>query len=206
MRIKTIVYSGANGDKCTISFEDGTELKSFASVIVSAGVYTGMEMTQAEYLVLKNASAAAGAKAKAAAIAARAPLSRAMLEKKLREKGEAPEHIKSAADWLDDIGAVNDGEYAAVLVRHYSAKGYGRIRLKEELRRHGIDKELWDGALEETPDPSAFIGAFIAKRLPARAEKDRAAVKKVSDALLRRGYSYEEIKNALERYLDTPED
>ena len=205
MRIKEISYYGANGDRCTITFEDEAVLKSFASAVISAGVYPGMEMTREEYLALKKASAAAGAKARAAAIAARAPLSRASLEKKLREKGEEPEHIKDAADWLEDIGALNDGEYAALIVRHYSAKGYGLRRIKEELRRRGIDRELWDAALEEAPEGTGFPEAFIARRL-SPGEKDRAAVKKVSDALLRRGYSYEEIKSAIERYLDPSED
>ena len=49
MRIKEIAYSGVNGDRCTIIFEDETVLKSFTSAALSAGIYPGMELTQEQY-------------------------------------------------------------------------------------------------------------------------------------------------------------
>ena len=76
------------------------------------------------------------------------PLSRKELSKKLKEKGAAEADAESACDWLEEIGALNDAEYAVMLVRHYGGMGYGATRVRQELHRRGVPKELWDEALE----------------------------------------------------------
>ena len=96
------------------------------------------------------------------------------------------------------MGLINDRSYAASVVRHYAAKGYGVSRIKQELKRHGIDRALWDEALEELPEQDDYIERFLRSRLTDPG--DRAQVKKVSDALFRRGYSWEQIKHALNNF------
>ena len=41
--------------------------------------------------------------------------------------------------WLVGLGYINDREYAGMVVRHYAAKGYGARRVRDELRRRGIE-------------------------------------------------------------------
>ena len=41
--------------------------------------------------------------------------------------------------------------YAGVIVRHYGAMGYGPGRVKQELHRRGVPRELWDEALAQLP-------------------------------------------------------
>ena len=43
--------------------------------------------------------------------------------------------------------------YAAQVVRYYSAKGYGERKLRDELYRRGVPRELWDEALEGADGP-----------------------------------------------------
>ena len=49
-----------------------------------------------------------------------------------------------------------------------------------------------------TPEQDAYLERFIRSRLSEPG--DRAQVKKVSDALFRRGYSWEQIKHALNEF------
>lgn len=84
-------------------------------------------------------------------------MSRATLEKKLREKGASEAETRYAAEWLEAIGAINDAEYAALLVRHCAGRGYGPARVREKLYEKGIPRELWDEALETMPDPAEQI-------------------------------------------------
>ena len=100
---------------------------------------------------------------------------------------------------MEQLGYLNDAEYAARVVRHYSAKGFGERKLRDELCRRGVPQDLWTDALEQAEDPSGAIDAFVAKKLAGKTP-DRQELKKISDALARRGYRWPDISDALRRY------
>lgn len=122
-------------------------------------------------------------------------LSRAELERKLTQRGVTAEERESTLVWLEELGLLNDEEYAGQLVRSYSAKGWGYYKIRQELLRRGVPRGLWDRALEELPDPGAAIGALLEKRLEP--EADQQQIQKCVDALLRRGFSRRDIMEAL---------
>ena len=133
--------------------------------------------------------------------------SRAELLKKLTEKGYAEETAAAAVDRLAELGFVDDARYAPIVVRHYAAKGYGARRVQAELQRRGIPKELWDAAMEEMPAQDESVDKLLRSRMRGAESKDRAALKRAADALLRRGYAWDEINAAVERYrAETEED
>ena len=99
---------------------------------------------------------------------------------------------------------MDDESYAAAVTRHYAAKGYGPGRIRGELSRRGIDRELWDGALDQMPDNSGKLDKFIAARLKDPTDRDQ--VRKVTAALYRRGHSWEDICAALRRFDAEPEE
>jgi len=109
------------------------------------------------------------------------------MARKLREKGESEADSAAAADYLVELGLIDDKRYAAQVVRHYAAKGCGAGRIKGELARRSLPRELWDETIDR----------LLRARL--RGDFDQKAVKRASDALLRRGFSWEEIRAALAR-------
>ena len=139
------------------------------------------------------------AKERALALLDRRDYSRAELLKKLLEKGVDEAEATEAVDRLEELGFVDDARYAPIVVRHYAAKGYGARRVQQELARRGIPKELWDEAMTQMPAQDDTIDRLLRSRLRA-GETDRAAVKRASDFLLRKGYGWDEIKSALARY------
>ena len=126
--------------------------------------------------------------------------SRAELCRKLMEKGYEDAAAEAAVDRLAELGFVDDKRYAPIVVRHYAAKGYGRQRVQRELARRGIPKDLWDDALAEMPEQDETVDRLLHSRLRGAEASDRAALKKAADALLRRGYGWDEINAAVERY------
>lgn len=185
-------------ERFTLIFDDGTELKTTLGIITGRFIRSGMDFDEEAYNELVSASALAMAKARALRIINARPMSREELRKRLIEKGETPENAEACADWLCRMGLINDAEYAGSVVRHYAAKGYGSARIKQELRRHGVPREMWDEAMLQMPEQDAYLERFIRSRLSDPG--DRAQVKKVSDALFRRGYSWEQIKHALNEF------
>ena len=140
------------------------------------------------------------ARERAAQLLGMRPYSEKELERKLIEKGESPENAAEAVAWLAGLGALNDGTYASTLVRHYSQKGYGPARIREELYRRGVPREFWDAALEELPEMDGSLDAFLARKLRGAGLEDRRAVDRAVAALQRRGFAWGEIRAALERY------
>ena len=128
------------------------------------------------------------------------PLSRHELRQKLEEKDCPPGEAMEIVDRLTELGYLDDEVYAATVVRHYAAKGYGGYKIRDELWRRGVPREYWDGAMEQREDPSEKLDAFIAQKLRGAVNPERKELKRVSDALARRGYSWEEINAALRRY------
>lgn len=139
-------------------------------------------------------------KKRALAILERRDVSRKELITKLTDKGVAPEEAAEAADWLAGLGVIDDARYAGMVVRHYMAKGYGKARIQNELYRHGLPKELWEEALEQYQAPEDTIDRLLRSKLKSDAP-DRAELKKATDALLRRGFSWREINAAKDRVL-----
>ncbi len=183
-----------------IGFSDGRALKAGVETVVDFGLFVGRELDDGDFAALREAADMSRAKERALRMIGARPLGSRELYGKLIEKGESEAHSAAAVARMVELGFVNDAEYARSLVRHYSAKGYGARRIKDELYRRRLPRELWDEALEEMPDTDDTLDRLLASRMRGAAPDDKAAVKKATDALMRRGYNWEEIRSALYRY------
>lgn len=181
--------------------EDGSILRMGSNQVADFALYTGRELDDGEAEALLAAVRRDGFKEKALELLTRKPQSRRELERKLSQ-WEAPEEEAAAiCDRMEELGYLNDGAYAAQVVRYYCAKGFGEKKLRDELYRRGIPRDLWEDALAQAGDPAGAIDAFVAKKLAGRTP-DRKELQKVSAALARRGYSWSDINDALRRYGD----
>lgn len=145
------------------------------------------------------------AKKRALRLLERRDYSRKELILKLTEKGEPLEDAEAVADRMTELGVISDERYSRMLVRHYAAKGYGTCRIKQELYRHGIHTDLWEEALEELPTQEEIIDKLFRSKLRS-STPDRNEIKKATDALLRRGFSWSEISASKQRVLEDCED
>lgn len=185
-------------DRILVEFEGGESLRSTLAAVTDARLYVGMELDEDAFAKLKRGSARGLERQKALELLSRRPHSRKELKDKLLRRGIEEEDAEDCVAWLAERGFLDDEEYAGAVARHYAAKGYGAGRVRSELQRRGIDRELAADTLSDLPDNSGKIDAFLARRLGD--PYDREAVRKVSAALFRRGFSWEEIRAALRRF------
>ena len=186
--------------------EDGSILRLGESEVIDFALYAGKELTDREAEALLDSARRSGLKEKALDLLTRKPQSRKELERKLKEWGAGEAESAALCDRMEELGYLNDASYAARVVRYYSAKGFGEKKLRDELYRRGIPREMWDDALEQAQDPAEAIDAFVTKKLAGK-DLDRKQLQKVSAALARRGYSWSDINDALRRYgAETGED
>ena len=123
--------------------------------------------------------------------------SRKELADKLKQKtGCGDEDLNEVLDRLEELGFLNDRTYAVSVVRSCTRKGYGKQRALSELNRRGIPKELHEEALAEMPETDSTLERLIRTKL--RNPSDRDDVRRVSAAMVRRGFSWDEIRRALE--------
>ena len=198
MRIERIEASKHKRGRVLVFLEDGACLKITEQELLDFGLRAGDDLNEATLAKLKEAAGVSNVKATAADIIGKRAMSRAALEKKLKEKGASEADARYAAEWLEAIGAINDADYAALLVRHYGEMGYGPARVREKLYEKGVPRELWDDALDQLPEGGEQIDRFLHGKLRGRMP-DEKEKKRLTDALLRRGYSWGDVKAAWNR-------
>lgn len=180
--------------------EDGSILRLSRNQIADFALYAGRELSDEEADRLTQAIEKENFRSHALRVVTDTPKSRKMLLKILEEKDCQPEQAAEIADWLEDMGLLDDRRYAADVAELYVRKGYGARKIRDELYRRGIPRELWDEVLSQIQeeDSASAIDAFLEKKL--RGSHDPKDVKRASDALARRGYRWPEISDALRRY------
>ncbi len=196
MRINAIKQTAP--DRLKICLEDGTELKTTLAAATELRLACGRELDEEELEELRLCSLRSLAREKALEYLSQRQMSRRELKTKLLLKGMDEDTADYCIQWLSDRRLIDEESYAAAVVRHYAAKGYGAGRVRQELQRRGIDRELWDEAMEQMPQGGDRLDSFIASRLTD--PEDRTQIRKISSALFRRGYSWEEIRSALRRF------
>lgn len=198
MKITRIENSKHVQERVLVFLEEGDPLRITGHELLQFGLYPGMDLSPQLVVQLQAAGQRSESRVKAARLASGRMLSRKELTDKLSRKGIDPDMAEETADWLESLGAVDDVAYAGVIARHYAASGYGPGRVRQELQKRGVSRELWDDALSQLPDSADAIDRFLQKKLSGRTP-DRATLKKLSDALLRRGFSWSDIRPALNR-------
>ena len=206
MIIKSMKQSSPG--RFVLELSDGTELRSTLNTVTDFRIFSGKEMTQEEFLEFSTANTRALSRETALEMLSRRPMiSRKEMYDKLLHKGIDEAGAEDCCNYLEENRFINDEVYAGALVRHFSAKGYGVGKIRQEFIRRGIDRALWDSALEQLPEENDSLERYISRHLSDPGDKKQ--IQKVSAALFRRGFSWEEIKNALSEYgngMDTEDD
>ena len=177
-------------------FEDGTSMRLYRQTVEDFGLYAGKELSDEEMKDLRKSAGEMSAKMRAVRIVSASSVSKRDLEYRLVQKGEDPRQAKQAVEWMSDLNLLDDARTAEQIVDRCARKGYGLARAKQALYEKRIPREFWETALADYPDQGDKILEFLRSRLDAAS--DERDVRRATDALLRRGHSYQEIRKALQ--------
>ena len=197
MRIDSIAAQPDRAGRHLVKFSEGPAMKLYPQTVEDLGLYSGLELSEEEYEHLQREAGKMSAKMRAVRIVAASNVSRRDLQSRLVRKGEDPEQASEAVRWMEDLNLVDDRRTARQIVERCAAKGYGKSRAKQALYEKQIPREFWEEALQDYPDMTDSIYKFLCSKL--RGEWDERELKRVIDALLRKGHSYGQIRTALER-------
>ena len=119
----------------------------------------------------------------------------------LARRGYLSGAIDSAVERLQRARLLNDGAIAERLTEAGAAGGMSKNAIKRKLRAKGVGDEDIDSALEAVSDEDQLLSAkrLAQKLYPKYAREERRAARaKLSQALARRGFSWDVIAQALE--------
>ncbi len=201
--IKAILPPKRQGMKTVVVFDDGSTKKYLPQTVADQGLFVGMELTDGEFRTLEEADSQLSARQRAVRIISAAAVSRGDLRQRLTQKGEKPEDAENAVRWLEELKLLDDAETARQIVARGVSRGYGAERIKQMLYQKRIPRKYWDGALEAVPDMSEALAGFLRKRLGE--EPDEKTIRSAAQAALRRGYSWSEVREALETIQKDPD-
>ena len=156
--------------------------------------------------------AASGEAAREAAlrILARGPRTESEIAGRLAARGYAPEAVRDAVERLRRVGLLDDRAFVRAFVRHeLLRRPESGALLGARLRRRGVPPALLqdlDAAIAEDPDLEAEALATeegrarrafaqLARKLHARDPGERR--RRVEQALLRRGFSWDVIRDLI---------
>lgn len=176
-------------------------VKIDTEVFARSGLRPGDPLTDEELHGLIQASDAQRAKEKALYLLEHRSHSKKELTDKIARTAASRQAAQAAADRMEELGLVNDRDYAARYARElFVRKRYGPMRVKQELKRKGIEQGLIEELLAQYDDEDAALEnmrALLQKKYPAWAREERER-RRAFAALQRLGYPYGEIRRAME--------
>lgn len=137
----------------------------------------------------------------------RRPYGTKELVKKLCEKGYEKEAAQAACERLTELGLLNDEEYARILANElFERKNYSTKRILQELVFRGIDREIAQNAVAALDNYAQNRIILLIQKKYLNKIGDEKGRRRTVDALLRLGYSYSDIKSALNALSEYTED
>ena len=202
MVITRIVAGKADPTKANIYIDEKFAFSLPAEAVYAYGLKKGVEITYERFEELSKQKETLKAKSKALDYLSRRPHSEKELRQKLSKKGISDEAVDDSLEYLKDKGYQSDEEYARALNEKGQRALWSNRRIMYELILKGVDRELAGEILEPFADQDEKIKRLAFKR---GGNLEDSARRKIIDGLMRQGYSYGEIAQALNELVEDGE-
>ncbi len=197
-----LTYKDGKKDKIHIYIEEEYTLTVDRDFFLNLGIKNGYDISCDELNELTQKITTRRAFNKAVDLLSRRDHSKKELADKLKQKGYGND-FEEVFEKLESYGYLDDERFARNYVKQLiDFKAFGKMRLKQELIKKGIDRDLISEILEEIePDEDALVRLIERKYM--RNLTDEKGIKRTFNTLVRLGYSYSEIKSVLRRIGDS---
>lgn len=195
------------GDTWQIELDGDRKYYVNGSIVGEFELEKGQTITNGELSRIKDADTLRKAKKRALYLLGERMMCRGELLSKLT-KTYGEEVAEQAADYVCDLGYVNDEQYAPKLADYLiKRKKLGVRRARYEMLRRGLDRELIENTLADIPDDEIDeeLTALISKKYSQKVS-DYDDRRRTIAALARRGYDFGAIKRCIDAFVQNTED
>lgn len=195
--MKVVALNNRRKQLTAVCFDDGREILLDTELLVIENIRVGSEICDLEEIIYK--SDLKRAKSRALWYLSRSDHSEKALYDKLIRGGFSDKASSNAVLRMKELGLVNDEAYARRMAEYMSETTASNREICEKLQSRGINRDLIrqlelsnDG---ETDKIKRLLNTKYQNKLG-----DPEGVKKVFAALIRKGFSYSDVKSAMKEY------
>lgn len=204
--MKIVKVSPRRKHLTALILEDGSELLIDSEIVAIKNLTAGSVIENAEELLFQSDNKRA--RSRAMWYLSRQDHSEKTLFDKLIKGGFSPEASRAAVDRMVELGLINDERYAARLCEFYSEAGMSLREQYAKLMLKGVPSDIARELTAKNGDETDKVRRLIDRKYASKLQTDEG-VQKVYAALIRKGFSYSDVKAALREYsenLDNSED
>lgn len=180
-----------------VILDDGSELLLDSETVYIEKIKVGSEIENTEELIYK--SDYKRAKSRALWYLSRSSHSEKELYSKLLRGGFSETASRDAVERMKELALINDEAYAARLAEYYKGSGISANESVQKMLQKGINRELAKSFFEDEEDEIDKI-KYLLEHKYSKKLGDEESVKKVFAALIRKGFSYRDVRDALKSY------
>lgn len=196
MKITAIKQQERLKERYSIFVDEKYSFSLNADTLLEQRLHVGQELDEPSITVLKKLSADDKAYGLTLAYIARRQRSEWELRDYLKRKGYEPELAQQIVERIRRIGFINDKAFAEAWVRNRrQLKSASTRRISQELKQKRVSETIITEVLQsDEVDDRAALQEMIAKKRRQTKYQDTL---KLMQYLARRGFSYDDIKQAL---------
>ncbi len=205
MKITAIKQQVKRQDRYSIYIDGKYALSLGEADLLRQGLRSGQELDQSEFDNLKDQSTLGKAYDQTLNLISHRPRSNWELQSYLARKGYDEDTAKTVLGRLGQRGYINDADFAKRWVEtRRLLKNTSRRRLSQELRQKRISDEIISQVLSEDPtDEKKVLLDLVARKRQQSKYQDKT---KLMQYLVRQGFSYQDVKIAVNRDSETDHD
>ncbi len=196
--MKIISLTEKRKNLTAICLEDGSEYSLDSDLVTAENLSVSQDVENIHELLLK--SDFKRAKSRALWYLSRSDHSKKALRDKLLRGGFANESVDKAVSRMEELGLINDEALAQRLFEYFSLQKMSKKEIYHKLILKGIERELAKDTVfcsdeNECDKIKELLATKYAKKLDSEEN-----IKKVYASLVRKGFTFSDIKEALKEY------
>ena len=196
--MSVLTLQPGKGNKVHLLLEGQYAMTVDSDFVAFSGLYDNMILNDEALTDLQGKVNARRAFNKASDLLATRDHSEKELLQKLRQKGFAA-GAEEALEKLKSYGYLDDSRFALRFAQELQrVKHYGKKRIEQELFRKGVSREIVSDTLEQLNFDEDALTALIERKYLRQLDTEQGVQKTIA-ALQRLGYSFSEIRAALQK-------
>ncbi|MBQ6998771.1 MAG: regulatory protein RecX [Clostridia bacterium] len=202
MKITDVTPQQSNKNRVSVFVDGEYSFSLDGADALRLGVKTGAQITEKDIEIYNLESNLSKAKAKAFDIVARKMVTENELRTKLTDKGYDGMICDIVIETMREYNYINDADYCVSFFDYAVSKGWGKIKIRAELKRRGVDESTVSAAMAEYDDcPEQRIYDLLCRKFTDADLKDYKQKQKVLRFFASRGFDFDSIQSAVSRFI-----
>lgn len=202
MKITDVAPQKRNKNRVSVYVDGEYSFSLDSADALRLGVKIDAEISEKDIEIYNLESNLSKAKEKAFDIVSRKAVTEKELVQKLLDKGYDKIICDIVLETMLEYNYINDYDFCISFFDYAVAKGWGMMKIRNELKRKGVSDDVLAEALDEFEDsPEQRIYEILERRYDADELKDFKEKQRAVRFFASRGFGFDSINGAISRFI-----